>query len=57
MVLLAASMQQPAYVDHWSETMADILRVHLEGFQAQTGRYGGPLRASTNGDLAEWKLH
>ena len=54
--VMRALMQQPDYVSHWSETMTDILRVHREGFQAQTGCYGAPLRGTVDGDLAEWIL-
>lgn len=43
--VLRALMQQPDYVEHWSEVLVDDLRVHREGSREQSSCYGPPLRA------------
>jgi hypothetical protein len=48
-------MKQPEYVNHWAETMVDMLRVRRRGFFEQTSCYGAPLRAGADSAaLADW---
>src|SRR5437899_9311860 len=55
--LVRALMRQPEYIDHWSETLVDILRVQREGSRAQTDCYGAPLRSGPDdAALAQWIL-
>jgi len=40
-------MEQPQFIDHWSEVLVDDLRIEREGFTAQFSCYGAPLRTGT----------
>src|SRR5262249_27267513 len=53
--VLRALMDQPEYIDHWSEVLVDDLRVAREGTRSQNSCYGAPLRAGPDSAaLAQW---
>lgn len=45
--VLRALMEQPEFIDEWSEVLVDDLRIDREGAMAQTSCYGNPRRAGT----------
>ncbi len=55
-IVSRALMQQPEYVDHWSEMLVDDLRMHREGPRAQTTCFAAPLDSDPDAALAQWIL-
>lgn len=53
--VLRALMESEEYVDHWSNTLVDIFRVHRETAKQQSACYATPLRAgASDTGLAAW---